>query len=82
MQAENAALRRIDNRRGQQRTVDAAVADGKGATLQLVDRQLVFRARSAKSAMACSISAKLIRSAFRKTGTTRPLPPPMAMPMS
>ena len=36
----------------------------------------------AKSAMADSTSAKPMASALRRTGTTRPLPPPTAMPMS
>ena len=83
VQAEDAALRRIDDRRREQRAVDAAVGDRERAALQLLELELVLAGPAcAKSAIACSISAKLSRSALRSTGTTSPLPPPTAMPMS
>ena len=42
VQAEDAALRRVDDRRREQRAVDAAVGDGERAALQLVEADLVF----------------------------------------
>src|SRR5687768_14626744 len=39
VQAEDAALRGVDDRRREQRTVDAAVRDGERTTLQLVELQ-------------------------------------------
>ena len=43
---------------------------------------LFSRACVARSAISCSISAKLLRSASRTTGTTSPSSAPTAMPMS
>ena len=45
-------------------------------------RILFSLARLPNSAMARSMSAKLMRAVLRSTGTTRPRPPPMATPMS
>ena len=57
--------------------------DRERAAWQLFDLQAVSsQPRAEKSAMVSSISAKLIRSASRSTGTTSPLPPPTAMPIS
>ena len=41
MQAEHAALRRIDDRSGKHRTVNTAVADREGSSLQLVHFELI-----------------------------------------
>ena len=39
MQAENADLRRIENRRAHQRSEHAAVGDGEGTALEIFERQ-------------------------------------------
>ncbi|ENN89592.1 hypothetical protein RHSP_59795 [Rhizobium freirei PRF 81] len=48
--AENARLRRIQNRRGHQRTVDAAVRDGEGAALHVGHRKLTVAGCLAEAA--------------------------------
>ena len=42
MKSEHTALRRIHDRRGKHRPVDAAIADGKCAALKFVDLELVL----------------------------------------
>src|ERR1700680_503912 len=42
MHAEDARLRRVEDRRRHQRAVDAAVRDGEGAALQLLDGELAL----------------------------------------
>ena len=56
--------------------------DARSAAELETSLSLFSFARFPKSPMAVSISEKLSRSAFRRTGTTRPLPPPIATPMS
>jgi hypothetical protein len=51
VQAEDATLGRVDDRRRQQRAVDAAVADGEGAAGQLLEGELVVARRWPRSAM-------------------------------
>ena len=81
--AEDGALRRVQDRRRQQRAEDAAVGDREGAALQVVDGDLaVAGLDGARSAIAFSISAKLSRSASRRTGTIRPFSVLTATPMS
>ena len=76
--------------------IGVAVGGGKGLVVPVVrdaDRlsfaeiettigELASRARDASSPMVVSISANESRSASRTTGTTSPLPPPTATPMS
>ena len=83
VQAQDAALGRIQDRRRQQRPVDAAVGDRERAAFQLVQRPACCRARGRPGRRWPSrCSANDSRSASRSTGTTSPLPPPTATPMS
>ena len=67
--AEDAALGRIDDRRREERAEDAAVGDRERAAFEVVGLELVVRGRAAaKSSIACSISAKLSRSANAQHG--------------
>src|SRR6267142_2628204 len=45
--AQNAGLRRVEDRRRHQRAIDAAVGDGEGAALQLVDLELAVAGAAA-----------------------------------
>ena len=83
MHAEDGRLRRVDDRRGQHRAEHAAVADRERAAGQLLDAELAVAAPCLpNSAIFFSMSAKLIWSALRRIGTTRPRGEPTAMPMS
>ena len=70
--AEDGDLRRVEDRRAQQRAEDAAVGDGERAALEVLDGDLAVAGGFAESPISFSISAKPIRSASRSTGTISP----------
>jgi hypothetical protein len=80
--AEDGALRRIDDRRGQQRTERAAIGDGERAALQIVQRQLAVARLLGVIGDALSISAKPMSCTSRSTGVTRPFSVDTAIEMS
>src|SRR6266568_2183282 len=49
--AENGGLRRVQDRRRHQRTVDAAIGDGEGAALHLVDLELAVAKKPIKPSL-------------------------------
>ena len=69
-------------------TLNAQLEAGKSYPLAIAHAaesfgiNLLARARDANSPIFRSISAKLIFSTFRRTGTTSPFPPPIAIPIS
>ena len=80
--AQNARLRRIQNRRGHQRAEHAAIGDGEGAALQFFELQIAVARARAEIVDGRFDPRQLILSASRTTGTTRPFSVETATPMS
>jgi hypothetical protein len=82
VQAEDGALRRIDDGGRQHRAEDAAVGDGEDAALEVGEGDLALAGLLAASAMAFSMSAMPSVSQLRMTGTISPFSVETAMPTS
>jgi hypothetical protein len=80
--AEDGRLRRVDDRRRQHRTENAAVGDREGAAGEFLDRDLAVLGLLAELGDLLLDLGQLIWSASRRIGTTRPRGLPTAMPMS
>ena len=80
--AEYAALWRVDDRGAQQRSVDATVGDGKGATFKVGQSQFAGVGLDGEIGNLLLDFGKVSWSALRRTGTTRPRLVLTAMPIS
>ena len=81
--AEDAALGRVEDRRGEERAEDAAVGDREGAALEVVDGDRPFAGLARRRRRWPSRSRRSdMLSASRSTGTIRPASVLTATPMS